>query len=155
LTKLATGYFGVVLTMSCAGIATGQDRMQAAQAAVKHMAEETLECAAYFDIVSAALLNSNAGDTAQEYIKARKLAVDRAESLSQGILTTRYNDLVRDMTKRVITANVTKQIDQSLSNVAIDDIAVLRDSYAKSCKEVMDHPGTRAKYWMERVDPSP
>jgi hypothetical protein len=153
MTKLTIISFAVV-TLSCAGFAAAQDRMQTAQVAVKHMAEETLECAVYFDIVSAALLNSNARDTAQDYIKARKLAVDRAESLSQGILSARYAELVRGMTKRIITANVPKRIDESLSDVAIDDIAVLRDSYAKLCKEVMDHPGARAKYWMERVDPS-
>ncbi len=125
--------------------------MQAAQAAVKNMAEETLECAAYFDIVSLALLNSNAGDTAQEYISARKLAVDRAESLSQGILHARYNVLIRDMTNRIIMTNVTKRIDESLSNVAIEDISVLRDRYAKLCKAALDDSGARAKYWMERV----
>ena len=151
----ATIYFALVLILLCAGFATAQDRMQAAQGAVKHMAEETLECAAYFDIVSLALLNSNAGDTAQEYIKARKLAVDRAESLSQGILNARYNGLIKDMTKRIVMANVTKQIDESLSNVAIEDISVLQDRYAKLCKEVLDEPGARAKYWMGRVGPSP
>jgi hypothetical protein len=118
------------------------------------MAEETLECAAYFDIVSLALLNSHAADTAQEYIKARKLAVDRAESLSQGILRARYEDFVRDMTNKVMT-NASKRIDKSLSNVAIEDIAVLRDLYAQSCKKVLDEPGARAKYWMEHVGPSP
>ena len=152
LTTWATLHFAVGLIVWCAGFA--QDRMQAAQVAVKNMAEETLECAAYFDIVSLALLNSNGADTAQEYIKARKLAVGRAESLSQGILNARYSAFVRDMTKRIVMANVTKRIDESLSNVQIEDIVVLRDSYAKLCKEVMDRPGTRAKYWMERVDSS-
>jgi hypothetical protein len=123
--------------------------MQAAQVAVNNMAVETLECAAYFDIVSLALLNSNAGETAQEYIKARKLAVDRAESLSQGILSARYNVLVQDMTKRIVMANPTKRIDESLANVSIEDISVLQDRYAKPCKQVLDDPGSRAKYWME------
>jgi hypothetical protein len=128
---------------------TTEDRMQAANLAVKKMAEETLECAAYFDVVSLALLNSNARATAEEYIKARKLAVDRAESLSQGILNARYNDFIRQMTNSIVIANVRKRIDQKLSNIAIEDISVLRDRYAKSCKEVLDNPGARAKYWME------
>jgi hypothetical protein len=155
VTKLATIYFAIVLILSWGSHAAAQDRMQAAQATVKNMAEETLECAAYFDIVSLALLNSNGGDTGQEYIKARKLAVDRAESLSQGIVNARYNVLIRDMTNRIVKANVTKRIDESLSNIAIEDISVLRDRYAKLCKEVLDEPGARAKYWMERVGPSP
>jgi hypothetical protein len=133
----------------CVTQATAQDRMQAAQAAVKNMAEETLECAAYFDIVSLALLNSKGGDTAQEYIKARKLAVDRAESLSQGILSARYNVLIGEMTRTIMTANAPKRIDDSLSNVTIEDISVLRDRYAKLCKGVLEEPGARAKYWIE------
>ena len=59
------------------------------------------------------------------------------------------------MTNKIIMTNVSKRIDKSLSNVAIEDIAVLRDLYAKACKEVLDEPGARAKYWMERVAPSP
>ena len=123
--------------------------MQAANVAAKKMAEETLECAAYFDVVSLALLNSNAKDTAEEYINARKLAVDRAESLAEGILYARYNDFIRQMTNSIVVANVSKRIAQNLSNVAIDDISILRDRYAKLCKEVLDSPGARAKYWME------
>jgi hypothetical protein len=135
--------------------ATTQDRMQAANVAVRRMAEETLECAAYFDVVSLALLNSNASETAQEYINARKLAVDRAESLSQGILSARYNDFIHQMTNSIVIANVSKHIDQNLSNVAIEDISVLRDRYAKSCKQVVDNPGARAKYWMEPSNTQP
>jgi hypothetical protein len=45
-------YFAVVFVASCVPGATAQDRMQAAQVAVNNMAVETLECAAYFDIVS-------------------------------------------------------------------------------------------------------
>ena len=152
MTKWPAIYF--VLILSYAGHATAEDRMQAAQIAVKNMAAETLECAAYFDIVSAALLNSNEGDTAQEYIKARKLAVERAESLSQGIVNAHYNVLVRDMTNRIIMANVPKRIDENLSNIVIENISVLRDRYAKLCKEILDEPGARAKFWMGEVGPS-
>jgi hypothetical protein len=152
MTKWPTVYF--VLILSCAGHATAQDRMQSAQIAVNNMAEETLECAAYFDIVSLALLNSNGGGTAQEYIKARKLAVDRAESLSQGIVHARYSVLIRDMTNKIIMANVPKRIDESLSNVALEDISVLRDRYAKLCKEALSDPGARARFWMGQVGPS-
>lgn len=155
MTKLAAIHFAVVLIVSCASHATAQDLMEAAHVAVNNMAEETLECAAYFDIVSLALLNSDGDDIAQEYIKARKLAVGRAESLSQGILNARYNVLIQDMTNSIVMANVTKRIDESLSNLAIEDISILRDRYAKLCKEVLDHPGTRATYWMERVKPPP
>ncbi len=138
------------LLVFCGTQAIAQDRMQAAQAAVKNMAEETLECAAYFDIVSLALLNSQGGDIAQEYIKARKLAVDRAESLSQGILSVRYHVLVGKMKRTIMIANAPRRIDENLSNVTIENVSVLRDRYAKLCKEVLDNPGARAKYWMEQ-----
>ena len=113
------------------------------------MAREMVECAAYFDIVSLALLNSNEADTAEKYIRSRKLAVGRADSLSQGVMNARYNVLIRDMTNRIITANITKRIDKSLSNVLITDITVLHNQYGKLCKEVLSSPGARAKYWME------
>ena len=128
--------------------------MQAAQTAVNNMAEETLQCAGYFDIVSLALMNSNGRDLAQEYINARKLAVDRAESLSQGILDARYKALIQDMTTKIMMANAPRRIDEKLSNIAIEDISVLRDRYAKLCKEVLSDPGARAKYWMGQVGPS-
>lgn len=155
MTKRATIYPAIVLMVLCASHATAQDRIEAAHIAVNNMAEETLECAAYFDIVSLALLNSNADATAQEYIKARKLAVGRAESLSEGILNARYDLLIRDMTNSIVMANMTKRNDERLSNVSIEDISILRDRYAKLCKEILDDPGARARYWMERVKPSP
>ena len=130
------------------------ERAEMAQIAVKKMANETIECAAYFDIVSLALLNSNEPDTAEEYVKARKLAVDRAESLSQGIVGTNYNVTIRDMTNRIVIANLTKRIDKTLSNLLISDISILGDQYGKLCKEVLNNPGARAKYWMERVGTS-
>src|SRR5215471_17879500 len=100
-----------LILWSTAAYAAEQDRMKTAQIAVDKMAGETLECAAYFDIVSLALMNSNGADIAQEYISARKLAVDRAESLNQGILNARYNALIEDMTHKIILANHAKRID--------------------------------------------
>jgi hypothetical protein len=139
----------IAFVASCPAAIRADDRMEAAQIAVNHMAEETLECAAYFDVVSLALMNSNDADTAEDYIKARKLAVDRAESLNQGILSARYDALIRDMSKLVVIANPGKQIDEKLSNISIEDVSVLRDRYAMSCKEIIETPGSRAKYWME------
>jgi CHASE1-domain containing sensor protein len=85
MTKLPTIYLAVLLTMSCTANAAAQDRAQAAQNAVNNMARETVDCAAYFEIVSLALLHSNEGDTAQQYLVASKKALDRAESLSEGV----------------------------------------------------------------------
>jgi hypothetical protein len=88
---------------------------------------------------------------ALEYVQARKLAVDRAESLSQGIVNARYNILVRDMARKVVSANAPKRTDEKLANVLIEDISVLRDRHAKLCKQILEDPGSRAKYWMEQA----
>jgi hypothetical protein len=66
-------------------------------------------------------------------------------------VNSHYNVLVRDMTNRIIMANVPKRIDETLSNIVIENISVLRDRYAKLCKEILDEPGARAKFWMGEV----
>jgi hypothetical protein len=71
-------------------VAVELERAEIARAAVDNMAQETVECAAHFEIVSLALLHSNERDTAQEYLKVREKALERAESLSQGIVNARY-----------------------------------------------------------------
>jgi hypothetical protein len=93
-------------------------------------------------------------DTAQEYLKARKKAVDRAESLSQGIVSANYDVMIKEMKNKIVHCNTIKQIDQSLSNVSITDISVLGDEDAKLCKEVLSDLGARAKYWMEHIGTS-
>ena len=67
---------------------------------------------------------------------------------------TNYNVTIRDMTNRIVIANLTKRIDKTLSNLLISDISILGDQYGKLCKEVLNNPGARAKYWMERVGTS-
>ena len=153
MTKLPTIYFAVALIASCTGSAAAQDRAQADQVAVNNMAHEAVECAAYFDIVSLALLHSNEGGIAAENLKARKKALDRAEGLSPGIVNARYKIAIADLTNKIVIANITKRIEKSLSNVLIADISVLGD-YSKLCREVLSDPAARAKYWMERVGPS-
>jgi hypothetical protein len=128
---------------------------EAAQAAVKNMAREILECAAYFDIVSLVLLDSNERATSNQYIEARKLAVARADSLSPGISNAQYNDIIKELTKKVAMANVPRAIDETLVHVSITDIAVLQNQYGRLCKEVLNSPGDRSKYWMDRAKSSP
>ena len=156
MTKLVKFRVAVVLIGVCTGGAFAQDRTEAAQAAVKSMARETVECAAYYDIVSLVLLNANERDTSQQYVKARKLAVERANSLSPGIVDAHYNDIIRDMTKTIAMANIPKKVDESLSNISLPEISVLGNKYGNLCKEVLNAPGERAKYWMEHAGaPSP
>jgi preprotein translocase subunit SecG len=127
----------------------------AARVAVKKMARETLECAAYFDIVSLVLLNANERTTSNQYVEARKLAAARADSLEPGILNTQYNDIVKEMADKVAMANIPKAIDKTLANVSIAEITVLQNQYGRLCKEVVNTPGERSKYWMGQVGATP
>jgi len=150
MTKWATLNLAVGLLVSCTA-ALAQDRSEAAQIAVNNMAKEMVECAAYFDIVSLALLNSKEAETSEKYIRSRKLAVERANSLSPGIVNERYNILIKEMTKKIIFSNIPKNIAEDLSNVVIADISVLHNQYGKVCKQVMDSPGARADSWMQQA----
>ena len=141
--------FGLLLAWTGSSLAKDP---QVAQVAVKYMAQEIVECAAYFDIVSLALLNSNAADTADKYIRSRKLAVGRADSLSPGVVNARYNSSIKGMTQKIIMSNIPKNIAEDLSNVVIADISVLHDQYGRTCKQVMESPGDRAEYWMQQTD---
>lgn len=154
MTKLQTVFFVVVLIVSCMERAVAQYRAQAAQAAVNNMAQETVECAAYFHIVSIALLNSNGGDAAQQYSEASKKAIERADSLNPGIVGARYHITIVDMTNKIVIANINKRIDKNLSNVSILDLSILDADYGNLCKEVMSNPSARAQYWMEHIGPS-
>ena len=60
------------------------------------------------------------------------------------------------MTNKVATANIPRKIEKNLSNVSMLEISVLQSQYAKLCKEVLNEPGQRAKYWMQQAGtPSP
>jgi hypothetical protein len=153
MAKLQTTCFSFVLLALRAGRScSGAEQTGNGPSCCQKMAFETVECAAYFDIVSLALLHSN--EDAQEYLKARKKAVDRAESLSQGIVGANYDVMIKEMKNKIVLSNTTKQIDQSLSNVSITGISLLGYEYAKLCKEVLRDPGARAKYWMEHIGTS-
>jgi hypothetical protein len=156
MTKLVKFCVAIVLLGSSTVGALAQDPAEASRAAVKSMARETLECAAYFDIVSLVLLRSHEAATSQKYVEARKLAIARADSLSSGIVNAQYNDIIKDMTNKVAMANIPKKIDKSLSNVSILETTVLQNQYGKLCKAVLNDPSERAKYWMEHSGtPSP
>lgn len=157
MTRLLKCCVAVVLIGVCTGGAFAQDRStEAARVAVNDMAREIVECAVYFDIVSAVLLRSNERATSQKYVDARKLAVARADSLSPGVVKARYSGMIKEMINKVAMANIPKKIDQSLSNVSIQEITVLQNQYSKLCKMVLNDPGERAKYWMQQGGtPSP
>jgi hypothetical protein len=152
MTRLTKFYVAIGLIGVCAGGAFAQeDRTEAVQAAVKDMARETVECAVYFDIVAAVLLSSKERATSQKYVDAYKLAVARADSLSPGMVKAQYDTMIKEMTNKVVAANIPKKIEKNLSNVSMLEISVLQNQYGKLCKEVLNEPGQRAKYWMQQA----
>ena len=157
MTKLIKFCASLGLIVAFAGDAFAQeDRTEAAQAAVNDMAREIVECAVYFDIVAAVLLGSNERATSQKYVGAHKLAIARADSLSPGVVKAQYDLMVKEMTKKVAMANIPKKIEPNLSNVSMTEISVLQNQYGQLCKEVVNDPGERAKYWMKQVgSPTP
>ena len=120
------------------------------------MARETVECAVYFDIVAAVLLGAQERATSQKYVDAHKMAIARADSLSPGVVKAQYDAMVKEMTNKIATANIPRKIEKDLSNVSMLEISVLQNQYGRLCKEVLNEPGQRAKYWMQQVGtPSP
>ncbi len=157
MTKFKKFCLAVALIGACAGSAFAQeDRNEAVQGAVKEMAEEMVECAVYFDVVAAVLRTSNAGATSLKYVEAYKLAIARADSLSPGVVKAQYATMAKEMTQKIVMANIPKKIEENLSNVSMLEISVLQDQYGKLCKQVLNEPGQRAKYWtLQAASPAP
>ena len=108
-----------------------------------NMAQETVECAAYFGIVSVGFENSNKPDAAKKYEEIRDNALERATivtekaGLKPETVGARFNIAVEEMSKR---------IDMNTSNISI-----LMNDYRDLCTEVMNDPEKRGRYWTERA----
>jgi len=109
---------------------------------LNNMAQETVECAAYFGIVSVGLENSNKLDAAKKYEEFRDKALERAvivtkeAGLNPETVGARFDMAVKDMSKR---------IDKNTSN-----ISMLMADYNDLCIEVMTNVEKRGQYWTER-----
>jgi hypothetical protein len=106
------------------------------------MAQETVECAAYFGVLSVALENSNKPEAAKKYNEFRDTELERAAMITEqaGLkpetVGARFKMAADDMIKR---------IDKNTSNVSI-----LMSDYNDLCIEVMTDVEKRARYWTER-----
>lgn len=109
---------------------------------LNNMAHETVECAAYFGVMSIALENSNKPDAAKKYEEFRDKALERAAivteeaGLKADTVGARFNMAVADMAKR---------IEENTSNISI-----LMADYNDLCIEVMTDAEKRGRYWTER-----
>ena len=131
-------FVATVLDTPLALAGTAQDPLNV----FNNMAQETVECAAYFGIVSIGFENSNKPDAAKKYEEVRDtLSSDAAILTEQAGLKAetvgaRFNMAVEEMSKR---------IDMNTSN-----ISVLMNDYRDLCQEVMTDPEKRGRYWTER-----
>jgi hypothetical protein len=109
---------------------------------LNNVAQETVECAAYFGVMSVALENSNKPDAAKKYNEFRDKALERAAvvteqaGLKPETVGARFKMAADDMIKR---------IDRNTSNASI-----LMSDYNDLCIEVMTDVDKRARYWTER-----
>ena len=136
--KALSMFLATALAAPLALAGTEQDPLNV----LNNMAQETVECAAYFGVVSVALENSNKLDAAKEYEEFRDKALERAvivtekAGLNPETVGARFNVAVTEMTKR---------IDKNTSNISI-----LMADYKDLCTEVMTNAEKRGRYWMER-----
>ncbi len=138
MTKALPIFVATVLSTPLALAGTAQDPLNV----FNNMAQETVECAAYFGAVSIGLENSNKPDAAKKYEAFRDSALERATILTANGLKAetvgaRFNMAVEEMSKR---------IDMNTSN-----ISVLMNDYRDLCHEVMTDPEKRGRYWTERA----
>jgi hypothetical protein len=109
---------------------------------LNNIAQETVECAAYFGVMSVALENSNKPDAAKKYNEFRDKALERAAvvteqaGLKPETVGARFKMAVEDMIKR---------IDRNTSNASI-----LMSDYNDLCIEVMTDVEKRSRYWIEQ-----
>ena len=73
-TKAVSTFMATVLSAALAFAGTEQDPLNV----FNNMAQETVECAAYFGVVSIGLENSNKLDAAKKYEEFRDKALERA-----------------------------------------------------------------------------
>ncbi len=137
-TRALSMFLATALAAPLALAGTEQDPLNV----FNNMAHETVECAAYFGVVSISLENSNKLDAAKEYEELKDKALERAvivteeAGLNPETVGARFNMALTEMTKR---------IDKNTSNISI-----LMADYRDLCTEVMTNAEKRGRYWMER-----
>jgi hypothetical protein len=136
--RTAPIFLAAALNASLAYATSPQDPLNV----FNNMAQETVECAAYFGVMSVALENSDKPDSAKKYNEFRDKALERAAvtteqaGLKPETVGARFNMAVEDMIKR---------IDKNTSNASI-----LMSDYNDLCIEVMTDVEKRGRYWTER-----
>ena len=136
-TKALSMFLATVLAAPLALAGTEQDPLNV----FNNMAQETVECAAYYGVVAVGFENSNEHNAAKKYEEIRDNALERAIAITQqaGLkpetVGARFDMAVTKMSKR---------IDENTSNISI-----LIADYNDLCIEVMTNMEERAQYWME------
>lgn len=123
--RTATIFLAALLNGSLAHATSPQDPLDV----FNNMAQETVECAAYFGVISIALENSNKLDSSKEYAEFRDKALERAAvvteqaGLKSETVGARFKMAAEDMSKRI--------------NMNTSNISILMADYNDLCIEVM------------------
>ncbi len=125
------------------GTALAHDVDGLLQQALSNAAHETIECAAYFQIVSEGMLNSEQQETAEAYQNVSGALIERADLITkeagmlQATILARYEMAIRDMMAK---------IDNNFVNMSI-----LVNEYAGACEFLTNNPEKRLEYWTKRM----
>jgi len=137
--RTATIFLAALLNGSLAHATSPQDPLNVSN----NMAQETVECAAYFGVISIALENSNKLDSSKEYAEFRDKALERAAvvtteqaGLKSETVGTRFKMAAEDMSKRI--------------NMNTSNISILMADYNDLCIEVMTDVEKRGRYWTKK-----
>ena len=134
--KKSTAVAGLLL-VSCAAARSAEPEV-----AFSNLAHEFATCAAFFGVVSIALDNSDAPDTADEYELLMEHALQYAATAGEGIgllpetAGSRFEIAVEEMQAR---------IGGNTSNISI-----LYTDHMAPCTAAMEDPEGRIAYWMAK-----
>lgn len=105
-----------------------------------NMAHEAGECIAYYEIVINGLENSNQPDLAQKFQEVREHVIAWALILAEA------SNIKFETIEAVVRQQLRIQTEEIDGDVA--NIAILTEKYAYLCRDVIDKPEDRLRYWM-------
>ena len=111
---------------------------------LNNMSHELVECIAYYGIVI------DGAEKEKEYALARKYNQVLDKVMEMAIyagLAAGLNDEAQVARLDIARKTLSEKIDHNLSNIAI-----LNKEYSVVCKEAVEYPDKRVKYWYSKLD---
>ncbi len=111
-----------------------------------NISHDYVECAAYFIIISEALMKANDKETSTQYKKMGEAAIEFAVTAAE---TGRTPEMAQKVTMARLTLSVQemlKEIENDFSNTSI-----LMNQYLSKCKEATENPEKMMEDWMKKI----